>query len=247
MTGEALDTGPGALGRLRAVALRTAPGAAPVAVPGAEVLGGAGLAGDIHADPLSPRQVLLAGAAAYQALRLPRHALRENLLLDADTAGLRSGMVLQLGADVLLQLMFQCEACGSLDAHSPGLARAIGPRRGMLARVLAGGRVQAGDPVRSLGLLLPPWSDDWRERVRRVLDAAPSGMVVEYRVLARLAGIAPTYCRAFPSMLRRLGPAYAAGAVPARSARPEARWDGAGLFDLPPASAHWLPAGAAER
>ncbi|MFK3739282.1 MOSC domain-containing protein [Massilia sp. TN1-12] len=192
-----------------------------------------GLDGDVHADPLSPRQLLLAGRAAYADLDLPAHALRENLLLDIDTAHLASGTVLQVGSDVLLRLMFQCEACGQLDLQRRGLARALGARRGVLARVLAGGEIRPGDRVRDVGRLLPAWSDDWRERVVRVLDAVPPGHAVEYRQLARLAGIASTYCRAFPAVLRRLRPAYAAKAVAqgADPARP--RWHGRGLFDDP--------------
>jgi MOSC domain-containing protein YiiM len=194
---------------------------------------GAGLDGDRHADALSPRQLLLASTATYDAFALPAHALRENLLLDIDTAQLTSGTVLQVGGNVLLRLMFQCEACGQLDRQRPGLAGALGGRRGMLARVVRGGAVRAGDRIRDLGPLLPPWSDDWRERVVRVLESAPPGHVVEYRQLARLAGVVSTYCRAFPAVLRKLGPAYADRAVPQRAAPERPRWDGQGLFDEP--------------
>ncbi|MER8124712.1 hypothetical protein ABS198_20745, partial [Acinetobacter baumannii] len=90
--------------------------------------------GDMHADARSPRQVLLAGAPAYRSLGLPPHALRENLLLDVDTAAIVSGTVLCIGAQVRLRLSFQCEACGGLDRHAPGLVRAIGASRGILAR-----------------------------------------------------------------------------------------------------------------
>lgn len=197
----------------------------------AETVAGMGLKDDIHADPLSARQILLASANVYRTLALPPHALRENLLLDIDTASLRSGTVLQIGDTVRLRLMFQCEACGQLDLIRPGLARALGERRGVLARVLDGGTLQVGDPVRNLGVRLPHWSDDWRLRVKRVLDAAPPDTVVDYRQLARLAGVQASYCRAFPRMLTKLGPGYANRAV-AQSAAPHLpRWDGAGLFD----------------
>ena len=128
--------------------------------------------------------------------------------------------------------MFQCEACGQLDAIRPGLAKRLGARRGVLARVLEGGVVRTGDAVRKLGVLEHPWNDDWRLRVRRVLDAEPAGMVVEYRHLARLAGIQSTYCRAFPRLVAKLGAAYSAKAVPAQAAHPLPRWEGEGLFDL---------------
>jgi hypothetical protein len=223
------------IGRVGALTLRTRRSAAPQALASADALAGTGLAQDVHADPLSPRQMLLAGADVYADLALPPFALHENLLLDLDTgvdaARLRSGAVLQVGSDVRLRLMFQCEACGQLDAHRPGLARAVGPRRGILARVLAGGTMRVGDPVRYLGPLLPAWPDDWKPRVLRVLEAVPPGTVVTYAQLARLAGIQSSYCRAMPGMLRRLGPAYVDKVVAqgAQSAVP--RWTGEGLFD----------------
>src|SRR5437764_1304732 len=218
--------------QLRALTLQTHRGAEPQPVEAAQAIAGAGLAQDVHADPLSPRQVLLAGSGVYTVLALPPHALRDNLLLDLDTAQLRSGTVLQIGAEVRLRLMFQCEACGQLDRQRPGLARELGPRRGILARVLAGGPLRVGDPVRDLGPQLASWPDDWTLRVRRVLDAVPPGMVLTYAQLARLAGVQSSYCRALPSMLRKLGPDYAGKAL-AQHAQPSLpRWQGAGLFDV---------------
>ena len=69
-------------------------------------------------------------------------------------------------------------------------------------------------------------------RLQRVLDAMPADAVIEYRHLARLAGIQSSYCRAFPRLVANLGDGYAAKAVSAQSANPLPRWEGAGLFDL---------------
>lgn len=222
------------IGTLRAVNLRATRRAPPRRVDCADAVAQRGLFGDAHADRFSPRQVLIADAGVYADLALPPHALRENLLVDIDTAPLASGTVLQIGDAVLLRLMFQCEACCNLDAFRPGLARMLGNRRGMLARVVSGGTLRAGDRIRDLGPLLPAWPDDWHARVTMVLDALPEGMVIEYRELARLAGVQSTYCRAFPRMLRKLGPAYAGLAVAAGDPGPAPRWKGDGLFDHAP-------------
>lgn len=222
------------IGSIITLSIRPERTAAPHAVDAVDAIAGSGLAHDLHADPLSPRQVLLADARTYADLALPGHALRENLLLDVDTSQLRSGTVLQIGADVALRLMFQCEACGQLDRYRQGLARALGPRRGMLARVVKGGVIRRGNPVRDIGMRLPVWSDDWRERVRRVLDAAPPDAVVDYAQLARLAGVQSSYCRAFPRMLAKLGPGYASKALARQAAPSLARWQGDGLFDDAP-------------
>ncbi|MFB9289224.1 MOSC domain-containing protein [Pseudoduganella plicata] len=220
---------PDALGPILALTVRRDPSAAPHAVAVAHAVAGAGLDSDMHADALSPRQVLLAGAPAYRRHDLAPGTMRENILLDVDTATLASGTLLQLGASVIVQLMFHCEACGYLDARSPGLARAIGRERGVLARVLRGGAVHEGDSVRRLATTLAPWPDDWRDRVARILAQVPDSMVVEYRQLARLAGIQAVYCRALPALARKLG--FANRAV-AQHALPELpRWLGETVFD----------------
>jgi MOSC domain-containing protein YiiM len=223
------------IGRIEALALRPSLAAPHGRVDRVRAIACQGLEGDVHADPLSPRQLLLAGTDAYDAFALAPHALRENLLVDVDTSRLASGTVLQVGDGVLLRLMFQCEACGHLDAHRPGLSTRIGTRRGMLARVLRGGEIRPGDRIRTAGTPLPPWSDDWRERIVHVLDTLPPASVVTYKRLAQLAGVASSYCRAFPGMIARLGPRYAGKAVPSQSDVALPRWDGAGLFDPVPA------------
>lgn len=205
-----------------------------------------GAEGDRHVDPLSPRQLLLASRASYAALGLAPLALRENLLLENDIDRLPSGTVLRIGARATVRLMFACEACGRLDLHGRGLAARIGARRGMLARVIEGGVIHPGDPVLDLGQHLPAWSDDWRLRIAQVLDAVPDGAVVGYAQLARLAGIQSTYCRAFPRLLRALGPAYAEKAVAARSPSSRPRWTGADLFAVTDSRA-LAPSGPAPR
>lgn len=218
------------IGTVLAVAVRSAGTDAPARREHVQAVAGTGLAGDIHADPRSPRQLLLAGARAYASLSLPPHALRENLLLDLDTAGMASGTVLGIGRETSLRLCFPCEACASLDKQLPGLARAIGDRRGMLARVLGGGEIRVGDPVSLLDERLPALPEDWRERVMQVLEAVPAGQLIGYADLARVAGVQSSYCRAFPRLLARLGPAYAAKAMPARAGAGLPRWDGVGYY-----------------
>ncbi|MFC0252094.1 MOSC domain-containing protein [Massilia consociata] len=219
------------IGKVVALALRRPLAPLPARVDEAHAVAGLGLRDDIHADAASPRQVLLAGAAVYDALKLAPHALRENLLLDLDTAALGSGMLLRIGSRATFRLTFQCEACGRLEAHAPGALRAIGARRGMLARVVGGGSVREGDTVTLLERRMPALPEDWRERVALVLAAVPEGMVVGYADLARMAGIQSSYCRTFPRMLARLRADHAAKAAPARAATGLPRWDGAGLFE----------------
>ncbi|QBE67470.1 hypothetical protein EWM63_23650 [Pseudoduganella lutea] len=219
------------IGRVQAIALRSSPRTMPRAVSAAQAIAGLGLADDRHADALSPRQVLLAGAPAYARHGLAPHTLRENLLLDVDTSTFASGTLLRVGRDAVLRLTFACEACGYLDARQPGIAAAIGRARGMLARVVHGGAIAAGDPVAMLPTILPAWDDDWRTRVAAILALVPPGMVVDYRHLARLAGVQTVYCRAFPRLARSLGFGHAAVAMASQPQLP--RWQGHELFDEP--------------
>jgi len=220
-------------GQVVGLALRPPGSAAPVPATHVRACAGTGLEGDRHADARSPRQVLLAASTVYGELGLAPLALRENILLDVDVAGLPSGSLLRIGAQAILRLSFQCEACGALERQRPGLARALGARRGVLAGVAAGGEIRLGDPVRILAQRLPALAEDWRARVLQVLAAVPDGMVVEYALLARLAGIQSSYCRAFPRLLAAHG--LAARALPAQTLRHAAkagatppRWDGTG-------------------
>lgn len=222
---------------IEALSIYPAGAPAPARVDSMRLLAGSGAEGDRHLDPLSPRQLLLASRASYAALALAPQALRENLLLDDDIEHLPSGTVLQIGAEAKVRLMFACEACARLDLHGARLAARIGALRGILARVVEGGVIRPGDPVRDLGQGYAPWPDDWRLRIAQVLDAVPPGAVVDYAQLARLAGIQSSYCRAFPRVLRAMNAAYAQMAVAARTVTSQPRWMGAGLFDrdaLPP-------------
>lgn len=158
------------------------------------------------------------------------------------SAVLSSGRLLSVGAGAIIQLTFACEPCGRLNLRQNGLSRTIGSQRGMLGRVLAGGAIVAGDPVFLLAQRMPSWSNGWRARVEMVLARVPHGMVVEYRQLALLAGVALTYCRVFPRVARELGLAHVA--VPLRSDNPLPRWDGAGLFEQPAHSGPATPAPA---
>ena len=217
--------------KLASLALRPPGSAVPQAVEQLTLVADAGIDGDRHRDQASPRQLLLASSATYANFDLAPHALRENLLLDTPIDALPSGTVLQIGDGARVRLMFTCEACGRLDLHGAHVAARIGARRGVLARVVQGGAIRTGDTVRDLGPLLPAWSDDWHERIAQVIDAMPPDAVIDYALLARLAGIQSTYCRAFPRFLASLGPAYAARAVPARIISHLPRWDGRCLFD----------------
>lgn len=219
------------LGTLQSLHIRAGKEPAPRPVASAEAIAGFGLVGDRHASPLSPRQLLLAGAPAYQRWHLPCAALRENLRVDFSTGQLASGDLLRIGSEVVLWITFVCEPCNLLERRCPGTLKTIGAERGMLARVLRGGELRQGDAIGVRRGAAPLFSDDWQQRVLHVARAVPEGFWISYRQLAQLAGVHTAYCRAFPRVLSRL-PAQLARRVGSVAGMGGALpWSGAGLFD----------------
>ena len=178
----------------------------PIKAKELTLLAGIGIDNDCHANPLSPRQVLITSALTYATFDLPELALRENLWLlpnnEFDAEKLQSGDTLSL-ADGLaeLRITFQCEPCGRLNRVAPSLCRDIKGQRGYLARVVGSGTIRAGDKLYLTKNVYPPFSEDWRERVIAVARLLPKDHFLSYTNLAMLAGVANSYCRASPQLL----------------------------------------------
>lgn len=118
-----------------------------VAVDTSRAVADLGLDGDAHAKAGSDRQVLLMDQETLDALGLAPGDLKENLT----TAGLclydqPTGALLRVG-DALLRLTGPCTLCGKTEAIRPGLRQDLAGRRGMLARVVEGGKIRVGDRV----------------------------------------------------------------------------------------------------
>lgn len=218
------------IGSVQAAYSRAAKGVKPRSLLRVDAVANHGIVGDRHACPHSPRQLLIAGNAAYDQFGLPEATLRENLRIDCSTSHLLSGDLLRLGSDVVLWLTIQCEPCGLLERRQPGTVKTIGKHRGMLARVLRGGSFGVGDEVSLVRSSLPAMSDDWQARVLGVACAVPAGQYIAYRQLAELAGVANAYCRAFPKVLARLPVDISSRVVSAATSLPGPRWSGTELF-----------------
>jgi alkylated DNA nucleotide flippase Atl1 len=189
-------------------------------------ISGLGIAGDCHCDSTSPRQVLLASNSTYAKLYLPAGALSENVTISTPLDDLRPGSLVALGPSVLLRITFRCEPCARLNKKRHGLLREIGQDRGLLARVIHGGEVVVDDRVEVLTSVFPDLPDDWQTRVQAVAMAVPSGSVIEYAQLARIAGVPITYCRVFPRTLSALGSDVRRRVVSAGEQSQIPRWRG---------------------
>lgn len=110
-----------------------------------------GFLGDRHATrrPGHHRQLLLVDQAELDLLRLPGGVLKENVLLEGlPLELLEAGRRLHLGDEVVIELTEPCVPCSKLERIRPGLISEVWGHRGQLARVVAGGTVRVGDPVR---------------------------------------------------------------------------------------------------
>ena len=123
-------------------------------VESASVIAGFGIEGDRHATDeglRKARQVLLMDEETLQASGLARGDVRENITTSGlDPTFLQEGQRLALGGQVVLQITGPCAPCARMDEIRPGLREELEGRRGMLASVVRGGTIRAGDAISML-------------------------------------------------------------------------------------------------
>lgn len=160
-----------------AVCLKAEPGVPKLVAESIELVEGLGVRGDYHSGPLARhrylakkdpsrpnnRQVLLTDTTMLSALTLAGIGLNpgmlgENIVLDGvSVMAWAIGTIVQVG-DARLEITEVRTPCQQLNGMHPGLLEAVSagtgpdgrPNAGMLARVLVGGRVAPGDPVRPI-------------------------------------------------------------------------------------------------
>jgi alkylated DNA nucleotide flippase Atl1 len=168
---------------------------------------GQGVAGDVHQQVGSPRQVLLASAPYLQELGLAPGDLQENIVVDGAIDGtveqLGSGRVLQLGQTAQVRLTFLCEPCAYLEQVQPGLVKRSLGKRGMLGMVIAAGVVWRGDAVTVLPQQFPVLPERAGDRFTEFVARIPPGKVVRTTELLLALGLTPSYYRTIPTFLKK--------------------------------------------
>ncbi len=111
------------------------------------VLENAGFEGCAHARPNGNRQVLLMDVETLRKFALVPGIVRENITtVGLDVNGLAIGQKLRVG-EVELVVSLVCEPCEQIEALRAGLQEAMVGQRGMLCRVVIGGKVKVGDEI----------------------------------------------------------------------------------------------------
>jgi MOSC domain-containing protein YiiM len=107
-----------------------------------------GIEGDKHASAASKRQVLLADKEALDAVGVLPGTIKENVTVEGvDVMSLPAGTRMRLGRSAVLEITAVCEPCFRMDEIREGLRAELEGRRGMVSRVLQGGKIKVGDPI----------------------------------------------------------------------------------------------------
>ena len=122
-----------------------------IVVGEAEAIVNLGLKNDTHALPDSSRQVLLIEQETLDEFGLQPGEVKENIT----TRGIRlmslaSKARLKIGGEVTLEMTKACSPCSRMEELRHGLQKDIAGKRGMLARVVVGGKIRIGDVVEVL-------------------------------------------------------------------------------------------------
>ena len=106
-----------------------------------------GFEGCRHSRPGSRRQVLLVESETLESFGLAPGQVKENIT----TRGVRlndlaAGQRLGLGQSVL-EVTGPCQPCSRMDEIRMGLQQELHGQRGILCRVVEGGRIRRGDAI----------------------------------------------------------------------------------------------------
>ena len=146
------------MARVEALCIAAEKGERKRPVASAAFHAGHGLEGDAHAGPWH-RQISILSAEDIDAARKTLPALApgdfaENIILSGiDLAAIGLGSRLRLGADVVLSITQIGKVCHTPCRIAQTTGDCLMPRRGLFARVEAGGAVRPGDEATLLALV----------------------------------------------------------------------------------------------
>lgn len=106
-----------------------------------------GFEGCVHGRQGSKRQVLVVDGETLAEFDLAPGVVRENITTaGVNVTELKAGQRLAVGG-ALLEVTIPCEPCHRMDEIHMGLQEALKNRRGVLCRVIEGGRIFKGDAI----------------------------------------------------------------------------------------------------
>jgi MOSC domain-containing protein YiiM len=142
------------MGKIVAVCTSREKGTTKEPIPEGEVKEEFGLVGDAHADCCTHRQVSVLAVESIDKMRnlgveLNPGDFAENLTIEGlDLASLAPGTAIRVGDHIDLEVTQIGKECHSGCAIQKLVGKCIMPKEGIFARVVRGGMVRPGDPVR---------------------------------------------------------------------------------------------------
>ena len=107
-----------------------------------------GFEGCVHGRQGTKRQVLVVDRETLAEFDLAPGVVRENITtVGVNIVQLRAGQQLAIG-EALLEVTIPCEPCHRMEEIQMGLQEALKNRRGLLCRVIEGGRISKGDAIK---------------------------------------------------------------------------------------------------
>ncbi len=180
---------------------KTQRGKPPIALGSAAALAcvaGSGIDGDVHANPLSPRQILITLHTELNALQIAPGALYENIVLSLSSPEhFRPGSALITSGGVDIRLTMFCEPCERIRSVAPDLKKMIG-HRGVLGVIVKGGLIHHDDAIQVVPNKYTALPESVNQRFVDFIASVPRGRVVRYADIAIGMGVADSFVRALP-------------------------------------------------
>lgn len=109
-----------------------------------------GFAGCTHARPGGRRQVLVMDVETLEEMSIAPGAAKENITTRGlNVRALKPGERLRIG-EALLEVTMRCDPCNRMEEIRAGLKQELRGKRGMLFRVVEGGKIRVGDAVQQV-------------------------------------------------------------------------------------------------
>lgn len=162
-----------------------------------------GIEGDINADPISPRQVLIVRHEDILDLSINPGELRENIVvIGREFDNFIPGSLLTFKSGAAIRLTFHCEPCKRI-AHLVESLKSIQGKRGILGVVIKSGKIQVGSNFQVQAHKFPALSENPYKRFLNFIIKIPSGKVVTYKQIIKGIGVDNSYLRAIPTYLKK--------------------------------------------
>lgn len=164
---------------------------------------GFGIVGDVHANRLSPRQVLITMACELEELRIAPGSLRENIVIASghpEWFQPGSSIVTQSGVEIRLTMF--CEPCQRIGHVEENFAKLVN-RRGVLGFFMQGGAIRRCDSLRLIPNQYAPLAESPYHKFLDFMQTIPAGRVVRYIDVTVGIGVADSFVRAIPGYIKR--------------------------------------------